>query len=61
MRNEDVFMDIVSKANNKELYEMKELLEKEIRLSETAIKEGFESDEIEKKSKSQKQNKKEQK
>jgi hypothetical protein len=36
------FEEIIMTAQNKELKEMKNRLDKEIRLSETSIKEGFE-------------------
>ena len=38
----ETFISLINNMNNKELLEAKELLKKEIRLSETAIKEGFE-------------------
>jgi len=46
MRDEIItpFQKIINDANKEELEELKDLLEKEIRLSETAIKEGFEEE-----------------
>jgi len=41
----DKFLRIVCKATRKELENLRERIEKEIRLSETSIKEGFEKDE----------------
>lgn len=37
-----LFQKIIAKASNKQLHGLLEELEKEIRLSDTAIKEGFE-------------------
>ena len=39
---ENKFIEIFSRQNLEELYLIKAVLEKEIRLSETATKEGFE-------------------
>jgi len=40
----DIFEFLIGLADNKTLMEMKELLDKEIHLSNTAIKEGLEED-----------------
>jgi hypothetical protein len=39
-----LFSELINKADNSDLYKLKDELEKEIRLSETAINEGFENE-----------------
>lgn len=47
MKDENAFYSLLEKANNSELKEYLEMLNKEIRLSDLAIKEGMEEDDEE--------------